>query len=161
MTTSAFTRSTVEKFGFEGFESVGSLVANRCLATPRKPGVYVVIRAVESAPRFRTKSLGGWFKDEDPSVPTSVLKARWIPETPVLYIGMAGTDLRDRVDALVKFGVGKPVGHRGGRYLWQVQGSSDFIIAWKATHDARGSEKRLFSEFETAYGQLPFANLQH
>jgi hypothetical protein len=74
---------------------------------------------------------------------------------------MAGSSLKLRIRALVDFGSGRPVGHRGGRYLWQLDGSSSFRVAWKPAPDARVLEIRLLTEFESEYGRLPFANISH
>ncbi len=67
-------------------------------------------------------------------MPVSVLSSRWHATTDVLYIGKA-TSLRSRVGQLVRFGGGSPVGHWGGRYLWQVAGSAEFLVAWRAAAD--------------------------
>jgi hypothetical protein len=159
--TRPFSSDYVEHLGFAGFDTVSSIQVNRCREIPSKPGAYVVLRARGDPPRFLTRSVGGWFKGNDPTVEVARLKERWLTNTPVLYIGMAGTSLRDRVRALVDYGVGRPVGHQGGRYLWQVQGSADFLVGWKIDMDGRALESSLFVEFEAAHGQLPFANLSH
>jgi hypothetical protein len=157
----SFTVELIEELGFVGFDPVESLVRARCMHVPATPGVYVVVRPADSSPRFRSVSEGGWFKGRDPTKPRSLLRSRWVSGTAVLYIGMAGTDLRSRVHALVRYGTGAPVGHQGGQYLWQVQGSRRFLVAWKPVRDARRLEIRLIKDFERAHGQLPFANRQH
>jgi hypothetical protein len=104
--------------------------------------------------------VGGWFKNEDPTVARAVLRARWIAETDVLYIGRSRVPLDGRIRDLVYYGTGCPVRHRGGRYLWQVQGSSSFVVGWKTNRDPISAELRLQQTFARAYGALPFANLR-
>jgi hypothetical protein len=68
------------------------------------------------------------------------------------------TSLRRRVGALVKFSQGEPIGHRGGRYLWQLAGCQALLVAWMAEPYCAGLEDALLGAFEGAHGQLPFAN---
>ena len=51
--------------------------------------MYVVYREHLNSVEFLDKNTGGWFKGRDPSVPIDRLKARWIDEAHVLYIGKA------------------------------------------------------------------------
>lgn len=156
-----FTRAHVESLGFTGFVPASSLRASRCREIPGIPGVYAVLRDGEDPPVFLNESVGGWFKDNDPTVRVHVLKQRWLADSPVLYIGKAGTSLRTRVRALVDYGGGRPVGHQGGRYLWQVVGCDSFVVAWRLAENARALESNLLDEFVSAHGQLPYANLSH
>jgi hypothetical protein len=156
-----FTKDGLEKAAFTGFTAVADLVIDRCGDVGPGPGVYVVLRVAPSRPRFLSTSVGGWFKGRDPTVDVALLRRRWVEDTHVLYIGKAGTSLRQRVRALVDYGSGRPVGHQGGRYLWQVEGSSSFLIAWKPIADARREEIRLLDEFIGIHGSLPFANITH
>jgi hypothetical protein len=158
--TALSSRADLEARGFVGFESTASLRKTRCRGLPATPGVYVVARSADAPPRFRNASLGGWFKGKDPTVARDVLRGRWIEGTPILYVGKA-TSLRSRVRQLVDFGVGKPIGHWGGRLLWQVEGSASFLVAWQRSIDPRAEESGLLAEFVEAYGALPFANLSH
>jgi hypothetical protein len=84
----------------------------------------------------------------------------------VLNIGKAGpgkATLRSRLKQYIRFGQGEAVGHRGGRYIWQLAHSDDLLVCWKVTPDdvPRTVEKMLIEEFETVYGRPPFANLKH
>jgi hypothetical protein len=155
-----FDEAYLRSQGFVGFVSAADLVASRCTEIPADPGVYAVIRSAETTRRFRSVSVAGHFKGKDPTVVRSTLEAAWVEGTTVLYIGMAGTSLRKRVKDLVDYGAGKPKGHQGGRYLWQVQGSASFLVAWRPGV-ARTMETKLLAAFEAAYGHLPFANLGH
>jgi hypothetical protein len=89
-----------------------------------------------------------------------LLQRQWVPGAPVIYIGK-GDDLNKRIGAFIAFGAGKPVGHWGGRLVWQIAESPRFLIAWRKCSKPREQEKELLLEFEAQYGRLPFANLQH
>ena len=160
MTRDTFTGQTLKEAGFEGFLAVTKLVGTRCSEVSSEPGVYAVVRSQVTEPRFRSKSHGGWFKGKNPTASLGVLRDRWVAETDVLYLGRAKTSLRGRVRDLVAYGTGRPVAHQGGRYLWQVQGSEDFLVAWKSDGDPVSAEVQLQEAFIHAYGALPFANLR-
>lgn len=147
--------------GFSGFKSVESLLNDKSVL-PEDPGVYIVIRDQKTAPVFLKKGTGGFFKGEDPNVEISTLQANWVETSEIVYIGKA-TSLKKRIDQLLRFGDGKNVGHKGGRYLWQLADSRNLLIAWKATPNEtpREVERRMIQEFKSAYGGMrPFANLQ-
>ncbi len=112
-----------------GFVTVSSLRQTRCQAVPEQPGVYVVLRTSETEARWLQISPGGHFKGRDPSVPVSVLQQRLVKGTPVVYIGKADL-LRRRLDQYMQFGAGVPIGHWGGRYIWQLADSDDLEVAW-------------------------------
>ena len=58
-------------------------------------------------------------------------------------------------------GQGKPVGHWGGRYIWQLSDSDELLVAWKVTNDAPELvENEMLAAFVDRYDQLPFANLR-
>lgn len=161
----SFTREGLANQGFHGFLTVSHLLATRLADVPRDAGVYVVMRPAAGRPTFLRTSAGGWFKGFDPTVPVTVLEARWIASTEVLYVGKATagasgrSGLRKRVGQLLAYGSGKPVGHQGGRYLWQVKGSDEFIVAWRPVEDPTAEENRLLTVFSAAYGTYPFANI--
>ena len=159
--------NTLETYGFEGFLSVESLRASNLIELPLVKGVYLVLSLKDLAPDFLDTSMGGRFKEKDPSVDIEVLIKKWIENTIVVYIGQAGggtskATLRSRIKQLLDFGVGKPVGHWGGRYLWQFKNSKDLVLCWKPTPDSdpRKVEKELLHNFISHFGHLPFANLK-
>ncbi|MEK6719817.1 MAG: hypothetical protein AABZ33_04000 [Chloroflexota bacterium] len=160
-----FTEAGFRAAGFSGFQTVGELRSTKLEAVPRDPGVYVVIRVDSSSPTYLAQSAGGWFKGNDPTVPTATLAAKWVAGAQLLYCGKAtggskgANGLGKRLGLLLRYGAGKPVGHQGGRYLWQVAGADEFLIAWRAAEDPTAEENRLLADFFEAYGAYPFANI--
>jgi hypothetical protein len=152
-----YSRAWLQSSGFEGFVPVSSL--RRALNTvPGGPGVYAVLRDAATPPRFLASSKGGWFKTKDPTVSADLLRGRWHGETPILYVGKADS-LRARIRALVRFAAGEPVGHWGGRYLWQVEDSQSFLVSWREAEKPRELERELLADFAAHFGGLPFANI--
>jgi len=156
-------RAELEELGFVGFVPFADLPTAK---VPQVHGVYVVLRIAETSPIFRATSTAGWFQDNDPSVDEAVLRDAWVAGEEIIYIGKAGgkppRGLRKRLDEYRRYGSGKPVGHRGGRYVWQLQDSAELIVAWRATpnDDPGDLETRMLDEFRDRTGSLPFANLQ-
>ena len=129
---------------------------------PTQGGVYIVLREATRAGEFLEHNLGGRFKQRDPSVSADVLRARWVEDCQVVYIGK-GDHIRRRVKQYADFGVGKPVGHWGGRYIWQLADSAQLLVAWKACgseETAAMMKARLLRRFKEEHaGRLPFANI--
>lgn len=153
--------------GFSGFLTTKELRTTRCQQVPASPGVYCVVREPTEAPSFLPSNPGGRFKGRDPSVAASELASQWIPGAQVVYIGQAGgvgssATLRKRLDQFMRFGAGAPIGHWGGRLIWQLADHDSLQICWLPTldRDARAAESQLLEEFHAAYGALPFANLK-
>lgn len=147
--------------GFGGFEPVRSLRASRLAAVPDAPGVYIVLRPGEAAPTFLPRSSAGRYKRRNATVKGSALRAAWVDGSRTVYIGKASTSLRDRLRAYLAHGAGRAAGHWGGRFIWQLAGSADLLVAWRVERDrsARDVERDLIAQFERAYGRRPFANL--
>jgi transcriptional regulator with XRE-family HTH domain len=153
-----FLRTDLDNSGFDGFVKVESL-RDGCPQVPEAPGVYLVLRVGDQPVDFLERSVGGAFKGRDPSLELARLQSEWIDEAEVAYVGSAG-NLRRRVDQLVRFGRGEPIGHWGGRALWQLTDHRDLIVAWQAAEDPVGREAALLAAFREQYGRLPFANLR-
>lgn len=157
----SFRRAVLMEAGFKGFVTFAELRERGIEKVPHVGGIYVVLREAEVGPVFLERSIGGHFKGKDPTVDIPILQAKWIDDSACMYIGKA-TDLRRRLREYMRFGRGHRIGHWGGRYIWQVEGSEDLIVAWKATGEIspRNAEMDLLLAFGEAFDdRLPFANL--
>jgi hypothetical protein len=157
----SFTRTALMEAGFKGFVTFAELREGGIEKVPHVGGIYVVLREAEDGPVFLDQSVGGRFKGKDPTVEIPILQARWIDTAACLYIGKAN-DLRRRLREYMRFGSGHRIGHWGGRYIWQVEGSEDLIVAWKET--GKNSPRQADMDLLLAFGEvfddrLPFANL--
>lgn len=159
------TTAGLREQGFTGFIRIADLDLQDI---PQQPGIYAVVWDGPGLPPIAERSVGGWFKGKDPSVPRSEAASRLLPGVELVYLGKAsaGTTasrgLRKRVSEFIQFGQGKPVGHWGGRYVWQIQNPGQLRIAWKAIEDAdpRDEEKAHLESFKEEFGHLPYANLR-
>lgn len=153
--------------GFAGFVSVSKL-RQSCNVIPDVKGVYVVLRLSEDAPHFLTVGTGGFFKGKCPNVAVDELKSNWVNDTHIVYIGKAGdpgrsATLRSRIRQYINFGMGKNVGHYGGRYIWQLSDASELVFAWKQLPDGYPSavESQMIADFKLNHKLMrPFANLK-
>ena len=119
-----FTRQSLENAGFTGWLSFTDIRASAC---PTSGGVYVVTYQAESPIAFSQRSCGGWVKGKDPTVALDALVANWVDDAEVVYIGKAD-QLRRRLTQYADFGAGKPVGHWGGRLIWQLPSPDQLIV---------------------------------
>lgn len=81
----------------------------------------------------------------------------------MVYIGKAEKQaLRKPLGQYIDFGLGKPVGHWGGRYIWQLADARDLKVCWRPVVNvpAGVEESRMIQAFKRAYGVRPFANLR-
>ena len=155
--------------GFEGFVSVADLRNGGDVKIPESPGVYMVVRVSDEEPEFVEIGSGGHFKKRNPNVPIADLNANWVDGTCVVYIGKAGgsnssATLQSRIGQYLQFGLGKAVGHWGGRYVWQLKDASKLLFCWKefaVDKEPKEVETELIREFRGQYGdRRPFANLK-
>lgn len=153
-------RDRLETAGFEGWLSFNEL-HGQLAGVPASGGVYIVVRRV-AAPAFLGASPGGRFKGRDPTVSKAALRANWVDEAEVIYIGK-GDNLRRRLREYMRFGEGEPIGHWGGRLIWQLKDSAELLVAWKETpgRASRALEAEMIEAFRAAFGKPPFANEPH
>jgi hypothetical protein len=146
---------------FDGPCAIQALTASQKTEIPTKPGNYIVVRRAKGDPKFKAHSEAGRFKGKDPTVSVSELVSQWVSGAQVLYVGQTG-NLSKRIRQLCDFAAGKPVGHWGGRILWQVHGSEAFELWWQVdlAKDPESTKRRLLRSFVDAHGRLPFANLR-
>ena len=154
--------------GFRGFHSVSHLQRTRCLEVPVERGVYAVVRDTELPPEFMERSVGGWYRQKDPSVAVNELVANWVEGARVLYLGRARGPgvrslLQQRVKRYIRFGQGKAIAHWGGRFIWQLRDHAALEFAWRvatADEDPANIEATLLEAFKARHDRLPFANLR-
>lgn len=131
----------------------------------------MVLRAITDAPTFLARSSGGRFKGKDPTVSVEKLKRKWVDRTVVLYVGKAGgthrttgkrinATLRSRLQDYLAFGAGSPIGHWGGRYIWQLDRAEELLVCWRLTPDEEPAtfERHLIDRAYSSFGRYPFAN---
>lgn len=162
--TPSFSRADLESRGFVGFEPFLELDATH---VPKEAGVYAVLRERDDRPTFLEQSRGGHFKGKDPTVGVATLAGLWTDGAHCIYIGKASktgtTDLRRRLTAYRDYGRGRPVGHQGGRYIWQLGDAEEFRVCWKTLGDGEDPatvESALIAEFRAHYGRRPIGNLK-
>jgi hypothetical protein len=98
-------------------------------SVPPVPGVYVVF-APAGSHAFAATRCGGKHKGRDPVVDLGILETKWVEGASLIYIGKAN-DLRRRLREYAAFGSGRPAGHYGGRYIWQLEGCQDLMVGSK------------------------------
>jgi hypothetical protein len=160
--SSRFARAGLEAQGFEGWLTFAELREGNLAGVPSDAGVYVVWRAPGDEPAFLDANPGGRFKGKDPTVAADDLRANWVADAEVVYIGKANS-LKRRLREFERFGAGAPIGHWGGRLMWQLVDSVDLQVAWMLTPgaDPRAVEAGLIIGFRETHGQPPFANDPH
>lgn len=155
-TMERFTRDGWSRAGYSGFRPLLTLDKDR---VPTGGGVYAVIRPTPDPPTFLAKSRGGHFKGQDPTVDIAVLEANWVDRAETLNIGKADV-LRRRLGEYRDYGNGKPIAHRGGRFIWQLADATGLLVCWSVTtENPRVVERGLIADFVRAHGRRPFANL--
>lgn len=156
---------SIKQVGYTGFIPIRNLYLETT-RIPKVRGVYFIIYNGYNPPAFLPIGSGGHFKGRNPNVSISELQSNWVENTKVIYIGKAGgagssATLQSRLRQYLRFGQGKPVGHWGGRLIWQIKNSGDLNICWKPLpkEEPRVVEGDLIQQFKSIYGKRPFANL--
>ncbi len=159
------------RHGFAGWTPLGDAVERRrswrvehedSLAAP---GVYAVFAALEWTPHFKTAGLTNVIEPWG----LAKLRARWIDDVELVYIGCAGRTptsrtLARRLNDLLRHGAGRITTkgpHKGGENLWQCRGWETFTLAWKQTGgypEPHTLEVAIGERFVKLAGGLPFAN---
>lgn len=97
----------------------------------------------------------------------------WLPKETILYIGKAGTSLRDRVNQYYNTKLGDKRPHAGGHWLKTLDNLNELNVFWTVSgdKDAEELEQELLrkfvesidyiSELFDAEHPFPFANLEH
>lgn len=152
-----FSTDDLRRRGFEGFVPL-SEARGSASPLPKTPGAYAVLRATPDAPRFLERSVGGPYRGELPAL-VSELAARWNEGASLVYLGKTDRPLAKRVRELARYGAGEKEAHAGGRYMWQLADHADLLVAWIVSDEPAALEADLVAEFEAAYDQLPFANI--
>jgi hypothetical protein len=99
-------------------------------------------------------------------VPFAELHELWVPGTRTVYIGKANHGSRGkrglykRLDEFRRFGAGEPVGHSGGRRIWQLADHADLLVGWRVTEVAQ-IETDMITRFRAHHGHRPFANIRN
>jgi hypothetical protein len=149
--------------GFSEAISIRDLCETRCSSVPRLSGIYLIVRNSDLPPDFLNESSGGWFKGLNPSDPLELLSQHWVECAHIVYIGKGdGQDgLKGRLRQLIDFGCGRPIGHRGGRFLWHLRDSADMLVRWRTcVAGTEQAETDAIANFKAAHeGKRPFANL--
>ena len=136
--TVPFSTAHLQDLGFAGFTALQT-VPRRSIAIPDRSGVYVVVAGPANPREFLTRSVGGHFKATDPTVPLALLDRRVVPGAETLYLGKANS-LRRRIGEYADYGRGKPIGHRGGRLIWQLRDHRELLVAWLIDDDPAARE---------------------
>jgi hypothetical protein len=158
----SFSRADLHRAGFVGWQSWDDLRADDLASVPDSRSAYLIYRAAADPPVFLETSPAGRFKGKNPTAPVETLRDHWVTEEHVVYIGKANRTRR-RLRQYARFGDGEPVGHWGGRYIWQLADVDTLLVAWHPitwTEAARDYERRLLAHFGVMTdGRRPFANL--
>lgn len=140
----------------------------------RAAGVYVIEtpRPLTGAPINR-QAVAAWIERVetlrvDGQRPSTEQLARrlesfWIPGETVVYVGLAGTSVAQRVHQFYRTPLGDGRPHAGGHWLKTLENLGLLLVWWAKTHDAIGGEKQLLRAFAKRHGGaavLPFANRQ-
>ena len=132
---------------------------------PTCPGIYAVCMCGWNTRSFTADA--GRARYAEPVDPDRLYDKRHgiltAGPTDILYIGKASgkaSTLRRRVSTLAGFGVGRKRNHKGGEWLWQVQGIGDAKLRMWCCPRGRPEplEHELLAKFRKDHGDWPLAN---
>lgn len=107
-----------------------------------------------------------------PAILKERLERFWLPDEPILYIGMAGTSLRTRVRQYYNTPLGDRRPHAGGHWLKTLSVLDSLSVFWATTSNPNQVEHDLLREFTRGVSSntlsvlmdpirpFPFANLE-
>ena len=84
--------------------------------------------------------------------------AFWIPDSAVLYIGLAGTSVQKRVRQYYGTRIGQRSPHAGGWWLKTLAGLDDLFVHYASASDPKSMETALISAFAES---VPFASARN
>ena len=161
ITQSEWTREALTARGFSSWIPWSECPSGLDVIDGSDGGVYVIFRNESVIPTYLSRSPAGTFRG-DPAVDRAVLDANWVSSAQVVYIGKANHGrLRKRLAEFIDFGRGGKRRHWGGRLIWQLEGSEDLLVAWRAlpkTVVPKDEEDGMIAAFKLAFGERPFAN---
>ena len=158
----------LEKYGFQGSLSVGSLQAasfsrsrlRKLISTKvsAKPGVLAVVTPPGYVFCLREKVCKGKYLRLEADDKTAT---RWNFDTDIIFIGETGRTLPVRINELILHGMGKGRKHKGGQDIWLLKRDDSFLLYWKASEQPKKFKKELLEEFREEHnGNRPFGNKQ-
>jgi hypothetical protein len=149
-----FTKQHLQNVGFNRFiPLLGDLSR-----IPARPCIYAVVWAGSEEPNVIGRSTGGWFKRKDPTVDAAVAQVELVPGSATLYIGRAQNG---RADSNYSRGSAEAsLSHTGaGATSGSCTSPGRLLVGWREEADPVRAEAELLDEFESHFGQLPYANL--
>lgn len=178
-----------ELFDSVGREIMGQVKWNEKIEC-NLSGVYCVsisnrvdmVETIEKTP-VSLKVVEEWIKyvpnmridDNIPTVEAVVqrLNKFWLPNETILYIGKAGTSLRQRVNQYYKTKLGDRHPHAGGHWIKTLDNLNELNIFWTTSEeiDAEELEQELMRKFVASINykselydgehSFPFANIEY
>ena len=139
--------------------TVANLYKQNCASIPKCPGVYRVICPGQSIPSINETSsnTSAMLYDE------SKLRDKYnqCKDKKTLYIGKANgkNGLQQRLRQYILYGYNKSKIHKGGRAIWQLKDSKDFMIEYACVDNPEEMEQYLITKYkEQNNGTYPLAN---
>lgn len=132
---------------------------------PASPGIYAVCLPGWEANSFAPDAGRARFADPEDPGRLRAKRDRILDAGPtdILYIGKAGAEksnLRKRVRQLARFGAGRRSKHKGGEWLWQLEGIDEAQVRMWCCPKGRPEqlERELLERFKADHGDWPLAN---